>query len=60
MGYYFVIAYNKGKDNRVVDALSKWEEDKQGILCLISFHVPSWLDDIKASYTQDPQLQLLL
>lgn len=41
MGYSFVVEYNKGKDNRVADALSRREEDKQGILCSISFPVPS-------------------
>ena len=41
-GYDYEIIYNKGKDNVVVDALSKKYED-EGSLFYLSFIVPNWL-----------------
>jgi hypothetical protein len=41
-GYDYDIIYNKGKDNVVVDALSRKYED-EGSLFSLSFIVPDWL-----------------
>jgi hypothetical protein len=41
-GYDYEIIYNKGKDNVVVDALSRKYEDERSLFSL-SFIVPDWL-----------------
>jgi hypothetical protein len=43
-GYDYEIIYKKGKDNVVVDALSRKYEDEGSRFCL-SFIVPDWLQD---------------
>jgi hypothetical protein len=45
-GYDYEITYKKGKDNVVVDALSrKYEEE--GSLFSLSFIVPDWLQAVR-------------
>ena len=57
--------YKHGKENVVVDALSRRGEDLPGAstdpstttvgtLCMISFPTPTWLADLKSSYAFDP------
>jgi hypothetical protein len=41
-GYDYEIIYNKGKDNVVVDALSRKYEDEESLFSL-PFIVPDWL-----------------
>jgi hypothetical protein len=55
LGYNFVIEYKKGKENRVVDALScQFENPNNEVtISLISFPTPTWVDDLKSSYLQD-------
>jgi hypothetical protein len=64
LGYDFVIEYKKGKENRVVDALSKRFEEtsKEGELSisLISFPTPSWVVELKESYSHDQETDALL
>ena len=65
LGYAFIVEYKHGKENLVVDALSRREDtgnvdadcSEVGTLCIISFPTPNWLDDLRASYVTDPSLQ---
>jgi hypothetical protein len=43
LGYDFEIVYKKGKQNVVVDALSRKDEDVQAFLCAISIIQPYWI-----------------
>ena len=70
LGYLFVVEYKKGCDNKVADALSrKMEVDNGGdgdqgshsaSLCLISFPCPTWIDDLKDSYSSSNEVQQVL
>jgi hypothetical protein len=58
-GYDYEIVYKKGKENVVVDALSrKYEEDKS--LFSLSFIVPDWLQVVHQEWLQDPKISGLL
>jgi hypothetical protein len=53
-GYDYEIIYKKGKDNVVVDALSrKYEEE--GYFFSLSFIVPDWLQYVRQEWIQDPK-----
>ena len=47
LGYDFEIIYKKGKDNVVVDALSRKDEDVEGMLCFISLPQFDWVDEAR-------------
>jgi hypothetical protein len=53
----YVIKYKKGKNNKVVDALSRRFEDLPEdvflSLSLISFPTPTWVEELKSSYLDD-------
>jgi hypothetical protein len=53
-GYDYEIIYKKGKDNVVVDALSRKYED-EGSLFSLSFIVPDWLQAVRQEWLQDPK-----
>lgn len=58
LGYDFTISYKKGKENKVVDALSCIEEQLEvveGSLTMISFPNPSWIEELKNSYRESPE-----
>jgi hypothetical protein len=62
MGYDFVIEYKKGTENRAADALS-WQFDTPApdlSISLISFPTLTWVEDLQASYAQDPETQSTL
>ena len=40
LGHDFEIIYKKGKQNMVVDALSRKDEDVEALLCVISLYNP--------------------
>lgn len=48
------ILHKKGKDNLVVDALSRRDEEDK--VFAISVVVPEWLDDIRNEYAKNPDL----
>jgi len=48
LGYDFVLEYKKGKENKVIDALSRVFEDpglQESTCSLISFLTPTWLQE---------------
>jgi hypothetical protein len=53
-GYDYEIIYKKGKENVVVDALSRKYED-EGSLFSLSFIVPDWLQVVRQEWLQDPK-----
>ena len=58
MGLDYVIQYKKGKENIVVDALSRCQEE--GELSAISTLVPDWYQELASSYESDEGLKQLL
>jgi hypothetical protein len=58
-GYDYEIIYKKGKDNVVVDALSRKYED-EGSLFSLSFIVPDWLQAVHQEWLQDPKSSHLI
>lgn len=72
LGYDFVIEYKPGKENKVVDALSRQVEDTNALLrqavvgdmqtttlSAISVPIPQWLDEVKATYQLSDHIQVL-
>ena len=55
MGYDYEITYKKGKDNLVVDALSRTFDDHAS-LSAISMPIPNWLQSIQQGYVNDSSL----
>lgn len=54
LGLQYRIAYRKGAENRVADALSRRHHPDNVSLSAISICKPDWLEDIKASYHTNP------
>lgn len=44
MGYDLSIEYKRVNENKVVDALSRKLEESEGVLAVISFPTPLWID----------------
>ena len=69
LGYLFVVEYKKGCENKVADALSRRSDSaceasvspsvsaSHPTLFLISFPCPFWIEELKDSYKQNPELQ---
>ena len=67
-----MVEYKKGCENKVVDALSRRSDPaceasvsssvsaSHPTLFFISFPCPSWIEELKDSYKQNPKLQQLL
>jgi hypothetical protein len=64
LGYDFSVEYKKGVDNKVVDALSRREDndvsDVKVSLFLLSIPRAVWVEELKAEYASDQELQTLL
>jgi hypothetical protein len=58
-GYDYEIIYKKGKNNVVVDALSRKYED-EGSLFSLSFIVPDWLQVVLQEWLRDPKFPHLI
>jgi hypothetical protein len=43
LGYDFKIIYKKGKQNMVVDSLSRKDEDVKALVCALSIIQPNWI-----------------
>lgn len=53
--FHFVLEYKKGKENIVVDALSR-----KNTCMAISMATPEWISEVENSYSADPHCQKLL
>jgi hypothetical protein len=49
LGYDYEIIYKKGKDNIVVDAFSRQQEE-DGSLFALSFPVPDWNEEVRQEW----------
>jgi hypothetical protein len=58
LGLNYKIVYKQGASNRVADALSRRSSVEQ--VLAVSTCVPQWLDQVVASYTNDPQDTVLI
>jgi hypothetical protein len=58
-GCDYEIIYKKGKDNVVVDALSR-KYDDEGSTFSLSFIVPDWLQVVRQEWLQDPKSSHLI
>lgn len=52
--------YKQGKENKVVDALSRRVDHNPGELAALTLPIPNWLDSLKVAYAKDLELQKLL
>lgn len=53
--YDFFIEYKNGKENRVADTLLRMDEAVvEGVLTIITFPQPIWVEELRQSYVGDP------
>ena len=57
LGFNYVVEYKKGKENKVVDALSRASHAE---LLAISCVVPVWIEQVITSYNEDTKCQDLI
>jgi transposase InsO family protein len=60
LGYDFEILYKKGKQNVVVDALSRKDEDVEAFLCAISIIQPDWIIEARDEWKNDEKVWTLI
>lgn len=60
LGYYFLVEYKRGTENRVDDALSQNEVEEKCSFSLISFPTMSQMEELRAAYEHDEKLHKLL
>jgi hypothetical protein len=60
LGYDFEIVYKKGKQNVVVDALSRKDEDVEAFLCAISIIQPDWIIEARDEWKNDEKVWTLI
>ncbi|XP_041009343.1 uncharacterized protein LOC121253391 [Juglans microcarpa x Juglans regia] len=53
LGYDFVVEFKRGRENVVVDALSRQREDTEVTLSVISLPSWDWINEIKGLYGED-------
>jgi hypothetical protein len=56
MEFDYTIEYKKGKENKVVDALSRRDHSALSISSI----TPDWITEVESSYHNDPQLTEIL
>ena len=61
IGYDFEICFRSGKENKVVDSLSRMNEpSKKAIVMAISFPLTDWVEQLKQEWQQDMEIQKLI
>jgi hypothetical protein len=60
LGYDFEIVYKKGKQNVVVDALSRKDEDVEAFICAISIIQPDWIIEARDEWKNDKKVWTLI
>ena len=60
LGYDFEIIYKKGKQNMVVDALSRRDEDVEALQCTLSIVQPDWILEAREEWKNDPSVWTLI
>ena len=58
--YDFEIIYKKWKQNIVVDALSRKDEDVEALLCAISIIQPQWITEARDEWKNDEEVWTLI
>ena len=52
LGYGFEIIYKKVKHNIVADALSRKEEEAEGLLCVICILQSDWVEEVRIEWNK--------
>jgi hypothetical protein len=60
LGYDFEILYKKGKQNVVVYALSRKDEDVEAFLSAISIIQPNWIIEARDEWKNDEKVWTLI
>jgi hypothetical protein len=60
LGYDFGIIYKKGKQNVVVDAFSRKDEDVEAFLYAISIIQPDWIIEARDEWKNDKEVWTLI
>jgi hypothetical protein len=60
LGYDFEIVYKKGKQNVVIDALSRKDEDVEAFLCAISIIQTNWIIEARDEWNNDEKVWTLI
>ena len=58
--YDFEIIYKKGKQNSVVDALWRKDEDVEALLWVISIIQPDWINEARDEWENDEEVWALI
>ena len=60
LGYDFDIIYRKWKQNFVVDALSRKDEDVEALFSAISIIQPDWINEARDEWKKDEEVWPLI
>jgi len=55
----FDILYKKGKENLVVDRLSR-KLDNDSTLCVLSIIIPKWISEVQTEYIKNPEIRRII
>jgi hypothetical protein len=55
LSFDFLVEYKKGKENLVVDALSRKFDNAPVMLTALSFPSDNWISKLQDSYSEDPK-----